>query len=257
MKTVLIKCGGSVLDELTSSFFSSLKDLEKQGYRLLFVHGGGPDINKMLDLYNIEHEFVNGLRKTTAEAMEIVEMVLSGKTNRKLAAMLNANGFKAFGLNGSDAKVLQAEFIDEEKLGFVGDIKKVNIEAISMLLNDNYTPVITPIASGENGMRLNVNADYAAVAIAKALNADHFLFVTDVDGIVIDGQVVQQIDTDEIDKYIIDKQITGGMIPKVKSAIGAIESGLQSVRIVSGKNPFFEGDQWNGTVIKAGEKVYK
>lgn len=257
MKTIVIKCGGSVMDELTPDFFESLIDLEKQGYQLIFVHGGGPDINKMLDLFQVPHEFVQGLRKTTSQALEIVEMVLSGQTNRKLVAKLQSYGLKAFGLNGSDGGVLQGEFIDQEQLGFVGDVTKVNKEVITMLLQDKYIPVITPIAVAEDGSKLNINADFAAAAVANALEVEHCIFVTDVDGIMIDGNIVLQTNTEEIDRYISEGQITGGMIPKVKSAVASIEKGIKSVMIVSGKKKFFDGVQWIGTEINAKERVLK
>ncbi|WNS76847.1 acetylglutamate kinase [Bacillus sp. DTU_2020_1000418_1_SI_GHA_SEK_038] len=257
MKTIVIKCGGSVLDELTPDFFESLIDLDKQGYKLIFVHGGGPDINKMLDLFQVPHEFVQGLRKTTSQALEIVEMVLSGQTNRKLVAKLQSYGLKGFGLNGSDGEFLQGEFIDKEQLGFVGDVTRVNKEVITMLLQDRFIPVITPIAVTEDGTKLNINADFAAAAVANALEVEHCIFVTDVDGIMIDGNLLLQTDTEEIDKYIDQGQITGGMIPKVKSAAASIEKGIKSVMIVSGKKKFFDGFQWIGTEINAKERVLK
>lgn len=255
MKTIVIKCGGSVMDELTPTFFDSLIELQKQGYHLIFVHGGGPDINKMLDLFQVPHEFVHGLRKTTAQAMEIVEMVLAGQTNRKLVAKLQMNGLKGFGLNGSDGCFLQGEFIDEENLGFVGDITKVNKDVINMLLQDDYIPVITPIAVTASGTKLNINADFAAAAIANALGVEHCIFVTDVDGIMIDGNLVLETNVSEIDEFIAEGKITGGMIPKVKSATASIEKGIKSVMVVSGKKLFFDGIQWIGTEINAKERV--
>ncbi|TCJ04438.1 acetylglutamate kinase [Cytobacillus praedii] len=257
MKTVLIKCGGSVIDELSPSFFTSLKELEKEGYHLLFVHGGGPDINALLELYQVPREFENGLRKTTAETMEIVEMVLAGKTNRTLAAKLTSHGFNAFGVNGSDGGFLQANIIDQEKLGFVGDIIKVKTDVISMLLNGRYTPVITPIATTASGVKLNINADFAAAAIANNLQVDHCIFVTDVQGIIINGELVPQLSKQEIESYIHTGLITGGMIPKVRSAVDVIEKGLQSVRIVSGKEVFFSQSKWVGTEIIAKEGILR
>lgn len=237
------------MDELTPSFFNSLKDLEKEGYQLLFVHGGGSDINQTLDLYGIPHEFENGLRKTTSKAMEIVEMVLAGKTNRKLVNMLALYGFHALGLNGSDGGCLQADFIDKEKLGFVGNIQKVNVNIISMLLREKFIPVITPIGITDNGVKLNINADFAAAAVANALRVEHCIFVTDVEGILIDGVLAHQLNTEEIDFYIKGGQITGGMIPKVTSAVAAIRKGLPSVTIVSGKKQFFKNAKLRGTAI--------
>ncbi|KQL18652.1 acetylglutamate kinase [Cytobacillus solani] len=257
MKTILIKCGGSVIDDLSTAFFNSLKDLESEGYHLLFVHGGGPDINDLLELYQVPQEYINGLRKTSAETMEIVEMVLAGKTNRTLTAKLSSHGFNAFGINGSDGGFLQADFIDQERLGFVGDIVKVKTEIISMLLNEKYTPVITPIATASNGEKLNINADFAAAAIANNLQVDHCIFVTDVQGIIINGELVSQLSKEEIESYIHADQITGGMIPKVRSAVNVIEKGLQNVRIVSGKETFFNQGHWIGTEIFAKEGILR
>src|SRR3954470_24353778 len=171
MKKIVIKCGGSILDELTSDFFSSLKQLQERGYQLIFVHGGGPDINNMLSMYQVEPEFYNGLRKTTEKTLEVVELVLSGQTNRKLVQKLTENGFQAIGLNGSDGGCLQADFIDQESLGVVGEIIEVNDKLITILLQEGLIPVVTPIAVNKNGQKLNINADYAAAAVANAVGA--------------------------------------------------------------------------------------
>ena len=238
-----------MLDELSPSFFESLMELKNDGYQLVFVHGGGPDINQQLEMHQIPRNFENGLRKTSAEALEIVEMVLAGKSNRKLTRKLDSYGFRAFGVNGSDGAFLHGDFIDKEHLGYVGHITEVNTDVLAMLLRENYTPVITPIAITNDGVKLNVNADFAAAAIAHALSVEHFLFVTDVKGIVIDEELIVQLDKEEIEGYISTEKITGGMVPKVKSCIAAIEKGLQSVRIVSGKEPFFVSGEWIGTEI--------
>jgi acetylglutamate kinase len=249
MKKILIKCGGSVLDELTPDFFNSLKALQTGGYQLIFVHGGGPDINKMLSMYQVEPEFHNGLRKTTKETLEIVELVLSGQTNRKLVGKLTENGLPAVGLNGSDGGCLQAHFIDEETLGFVGEITAVNAKLISFLMEEGYIPVVTPVAVNEEGQKLNINADYAAAAVAGAIEAEQCIFVTDVPGIMVNGEVVPQMAKAEVEGYIEDGTIYGGMIPKVTSAMSALDKGLASVMIVSGKTSFFNGTEWKGTNI--------
>lgn len=249
MKKIVIKCGGSILDELTSEFFSSLKHLQEHGYQLIFVHGGGPDINKMLSMYQVQPEFYNGLRKTTEKTLEVVELVLSGQTNRKLVQKLTKNGFQAIGLNGSDGGCLQADFIDQESLGFVGEIKEVNDQLITLLLQEGLIPVITPIAVGKSGQKLNINADYAAAAVANAVGAEQCIFVTDVAGIIVDGTVADQVEKKEVEKYIENGTIYGGMIPKVTSCLSALDKGLSSVMIVSGKATFFNGEEWNGTKI--------
>lgn len=249
MKIVVIKCGGSVLDEMASGFFSSLEELQKQGIKLVFVHGGGPDINDMLALYNVEPEFRNGLRKTGLDTLKVVELTLAGQTNRKLVSLLEENHFKAVGLNGSDASLLLAEFVNRDELGYVGEVTKVNDELINILVNENYIPVITPIGISANGEKLNINADYAAAAVAKALNAEQCLFVTNVDGVLIEGTLVDSLNENEINTYIENGEISGGMIPKVHSALAAVDKGVESVMIVSGKNQFFHNGQWRGTRI--------
>jgi len=249
MKKIVIKCGGSILDKLNSEFFASLKNLQQHGYELIFVHGGGPDINKMLSMYKVKPEFYNGLRKTTQKTLEVVELVLSGQTNRKLVQKLTENGFQAIGLNGSDGGCLQAEVIDERSLGFVGEITAVKDRLITILLQEGLIPVVTPIAVNEDGQKLNINADYAAAAVANAVGAEQCIFVTDVEGIMVDGKMIGQLEKKEVEQYIENGTIYGGMIPKVTSCLSALDKGLSSVMIVSGKALFFNGEEWKGTKI--------
>jgi acetylglutamate kinase len=255
MKYVVIKCGGSVLDELTPSFFASLAELERKGYSLVFVHGGGPDIDEMLNQLNVKPQFTNGLRKTDEQTLKVVEMILSGQTNRKLVAMLQQNQFSSFGINGSDGDCLVATYINLKELGYVGEISEVNTKLIEYIVEGNYIPVITPIAMTATGEKLNVNADYAAAAVAKALGAEQCLFVTNVDGVIIEGTIATELSNQEVDTYIELGEISGGMIPKVQSAIKAVEKGVESVMIVSGKKPFFENGKWNGTRIYREEQI--
>ncbi|PKG25515.1 acetylglutamate kinase [Niallia nealsonii] len=257
MKTILIKCGGSVIDQLTEDFFASLAELQKAGFQLVFVHGGGPDINEMLELTGVVPEFHNGLRKTTKETLNIVEMVLSGKTNRKLVHLLNSHHLKAIGINGTDNQIIQGSLIDEAALGYVGNVETVNNKLITKLLTDGLIPVITPLGITENGQILNINADYAAAAVAKSLKVEHCLFVTDVDGILIDGKVANILEQKEVHQYIEEGQITGGMIPKVTSSLAALESGLKSVMIVSGKKAIYDGQTLFGTQIVEKLEVVK
>lgn len=255
MKRILIKCGGSVLDQLSSEFFESIEELVKKGYQIVFVHGGGPDINQMLEKMNVTPVFVNGLRKTDEETLRVVEMVLSGKTNRKLVEKLTNNKLHAIGVNGSDAGLFEAEYVNKEELGFVGEIHSVNESIIKLLLSKGIIPVITPIALAQDGKKLNVNADYAAAAIANALKVEHCLFVTDVDGIRINGKILPEITMKDINYHIKSGEIYGGMIPKVQSALSALKKGVESVMIVSGKNRFFSDHNWQGTKIIGKEMV--
>ncbi|MBP3038829.1 acetylglutamate kinase [Bacillaceae bacterium Marseille-Q3522] len=256
MKLVLIKCGGSVLEKLQDEFFASIHSLQQQGYQCIFVHGGGPNITKALEAYNVQSEFVNGLRKTTADTFHVVESVLSGQTNRKLVSQLTKHGFQAIGINGSDANLLQADFINKEELGYVGEITNVEPKIIKLLLHEGYLPVVTPIAVTKNGTKLNVNADYAAAAVAHAMNVDECIFVTNVQGVLVNGKTVPVIGRKQINDYIRDGIIYGGMIPKLTSALSILEKGLQCVTIVSGKMAIYENGNWNGTKIMEREKVF-
>jgi acetylglutamate kinase len=254
LKTVVVKCGGSVLKELSDSFFSSMTSLLADGYKMVFVHGGGPEINAMLENMNIESEFKNGLRVTPKDVLEAAELVLSGSMNRKLVRLLEAHNIAAIGLQSSDQGILEADFINKEELGFVGDVTSVNKTILETILNAGLLPVLTPIAKGPNGTVLNVNADHAAGAAAHALAADHLLMVTDVDGVMNDGQLVPALTGAETKKLIESGVISGGMIPKVQTALKALES-CGHVHIVSGKKPFYEDGQWHGTQFNKEEET--
>jgi acetylglutamate kinase len=255
LKIVVIKCGGSVLDELTGDFFDSLADLMGNGYHPVIVHGGGPAITKLLDLYKIPTSFIGGLRVTCEKTMEIAEMVLSGQTNRQLCSMLSRRGFNVLGINGNDGGCLQGTYLDQDNLGFVGTVSAVKTDLIFMAVNHGYIPVITPIAAAQDGGRLNINGDYAAAAIAKALKAERCSFVTNVDGILIDGEIVSQLTDQEAEGYISDGSIYGGMVPKVKSALAAMSAGVETVMIISGKKRFYNNGSWLGTSIAAAERI--
>ncbi|MGN1401489.1 MAG: acetylglutamate kinase [Bacillus sp. (in: firmicutes)] len=250
MKTLLIKLGGSILHEVNSSFFSSLKELQAAGYKIIIVHGGGPDINHMLDLMEIEVEFHNGLRKTTKDVLSVVEMVLSGKTNRTIVSMLEQNGLSAIGLNGSDSGILTGEYIDKDSLGEVGQVKSVNDLLLRKIISMDVIPVITPLAQSEEGQLLNINADMAAGAVARAMQAECCVFVTDVGGVLNDGKVVGQLSIEETEDLIGKQIIHGGMIPKVKTCLDVLHTGIAQVRIVGGSEPFYKGKTWRGTSFK-------
>ena len=255
MKIVLIKLGGSILHEVNDSFFSSLKELQEDGYKLLFVHGGGPDINEMLDTLNIEPQFHNGLRKTTEDVLKVVELVLSGKTNRALVSLLRRNGLSAIGLQGSDVKLLEAEHIDRDNLGEVGRVTSVNTDLLSKVLAMELIPVMTPLAQAEDGKTLNINADMAAGAVAHALQAESCVFVTDVKGVLDNGRLVESMTADEAETLIEQNIIHGGMIPKVRTALEVLTTGTEEVRIVSGKEPFFSKGKWIGTSFQEKERA--
>ncbi|WP_153124889.1 acetylglutamate kinase [Peribacillus tepidiphilus] len=255
MNLLVIKLGGSTIHDVSREFFQSLKDLKASGYKMVFVHGGGPDINSMLDTFEIPVEFNEGLRKTTPEVFEIVEMVLSGKTNRLLVEMLEQNGISAIGLNGTDVKLLEAELINEEKWGLVGQISNVNTELLRSLLEKNLSPVLTPLAVTENGQKVNVNADMAAGAVAKAMKAQSCIFVTDVKGVLNGKDLIPVLNEDEAKTLMESQVISGGMIPKVKTALSVLQTGIKNVMIVSGKDYFFKNGTMIGTTFCKGEKI--
>jgi acetylglutamate kinase len=250
-ETIVVKCGGSVMSQLNDSFFQSLSRLAEQGYRVVVVHGGGPDIEGILKQLNIQSEFVNGLRKTSAEVLDVVKMVLAGKVNKQLVMSLQACGLNSVGLSGCDGMLLETEAINYEELGYVGEVVNVNDELLRHLMEKEYVPVISSIGSNKEGESFNINADLAAGAVAQALGAKQLLFVTDVQGIIKEGELLDEVTPAYIEQLINDGVIYGGMIPKVKSAIKALSSSLPKVQIVSGKSSFMNANgEWIGTTIK-------
>ncbi|MCM3651177.1 acetylglutamate kinase [Metabacillus litoralis] len=255
-KTVVLKCGGSTVHQLSDSFFQSLNALIENNWKVMIVHGGGPDITNMLKALNIETEFVKGQRKTTEAVLEIAEMVLAGKINKHLTNLLQQKGLNSIGISGSDGEMLQAEFLDKENLGLVGKVTSVNRSVVSLLMENGYIPVVAPLARTVTHDTLNVNADLAAAAIAQAVGAEKLLFVTDVPGILDESkQLIKEITPSKIQSYIEDEVITGGMIPKVQSAMTTLSDTLKEVMIVSGQQAFIENDDFKGTKIVREQEV--
>lgn len=248
---VVIKCGGSTIASLTDDFFASVNDLRKQGKKPIIVHGGGPSIKHLLDALQIESEFVDSLRNTTDEVMNVVEMVLCGKLSNLLVRGLQRSGVTAIGLTGCDGELLQAKAKDKTKFGLVGEITDVNEELLFRMLEMDIVPVIAPVAIGLDGEeRYNVNADTAAGAVAAAVSAKQLLFVTDVPGVLNGEQLIKHATTTEILSLIDSGVITGGMIPKVKAAIDSLKGDLTEVVIVSGQERLMNDSQIVGTTIK-------
>ncbi|WP_214482586.1 acetylglutamate kinase [Bacillus sp. SM2101] len=248
---IVIKCGGSVITELSAQFFKALHELQKRGKKVVIVHGGGPVINQLLSRMNIRVEFVDGLRKTTIDVLDVVEMTLAGKVNKQFVTNLSQYGLKAVGLSGCDGKMLLVKPIEFEKLGYVGEVDHVNVDLLITLLNDDYIPVVAPIGMSSQGGKYNINADSAAGSIAEALNAKQLLFVTDVPGILQNGILLEEASENQINGMISDGTIYGGMIPKVKAAIHSLSDKLQEVMIVSGKNSILSASgSLHGTKIR-------
>lgn len=247
-KTFVIKYGGSVMenDELKKKFIEDVALLKLVGINIVIVHGGGKRINAMLDKVNLDVEFVQGQRVTDENVMDIVEMVLSGSVNKDLSACLSAHGIHAVGLSGKDSNLLKAEkkYVagkDGSKLdlGYVGQIKEVNKNLLHDLINAEYVPIISPVASGFHGETFNVNADYVAGAVSGALEAEKLILLSDIKGLYKDindeDSFISEINTDTIKEYIADGTIAGGMIPKMQCCMDAIEKGAKEVAIIDGR----------------------
>ena len=252
-QTIVIKYGGSAMVDKTArkQFIKDVVLMKYIGINPVIVHGGGPEINEMLQKIGKESKFIAGNRVTDGETVEIVEMVLSGKVNKGIVADINKYGGKAIGISGKDDNMIlvRQKYIEEKSenngetkkidIGFVGEIENINTEIIKVLEKSDYIPVISSIGTDKNGQTYNINADYVAGEIAGKLNADRMIFLTDVDGILLDYHDKQTL-IDEIDVYHVNKLIekgviSGGMLPKVNTCLKAIEKGVENVIILNGK----------------------
>jgi len=246
-KTVVVKYGGNAMlnEDLKVAVMKDIVLLSTIGIRVVLVHGGGPEINKMLDRVGKESRFINGLRYTDEETMEIVEMVLSGKLNKDIVKIISQEGGRAVGLSGVDSGLLRAKKIEKDGVdfGFVGEVTQVNPEIIISLLQENFIPVISTIASGEIGDShfYNINADTAAAKIAVALKAEKFVQLTNVPGILRNmddpESLIPRIPMPNIDGLMKDGIIEGGMIPKVECCMIALKGGVPRTHIIDGRVP--------------------
>lgn len=234
MSYLVIKCGGSVLNNIHPSFYKNIVNLREQGIQPIIVHGGGPVISDLLTKLNIETKFVDGLRVTDEKVLNVVEMVLSGPMNKTIVRNLQVAGGRAIGVSGVDGKLLKAKPLQSNnKLGYVGKVENVNIEFLQYLFDEQFIPVVSPIAIDDQGQRWNINADLAAAAVAKSLKATLCL-ITNVSGVIKDDQVLNHLTPSEISSLIANAVITGGMIPKVNAAIECLEEGINDVVILNG-----------------------
>ena len=252
-QTIVIKYGGNAMVDKTArkQFIKDVVLMKYIGINPVIVHGGGPEINEMLQKIGKESKFIAGNRVTDEETVEIVEMVLSGNVNKGIVADINKYGGKAIGISGKDDNMIlvRQKYIEEKSenseeikkidIGFVGEIENINTEIIKVLEKSDYIPVISSIGTDKNGQTYNINADYVAGEIAGKLNADRMIFLTDVDGILLDYHDKQTL-IDEIDVYHVNKLIekgviSGGMLPKVNTCLKAIKKGVENVIILNGK----------------------
>jgi len=251
-KTIVVKYGGNAMtdDTLKNSFARDMVMLKLIGINPIVIHGGGPQIGEMLEKLNIQSEFVNGMRVTTTEAMDVVEMVLGGQVNKDIVNLINQNGGKAIGLTGKDGQLLHAkklhvtqqtpgmqqpEIID---IGHVGEVTRVNTQVLDMLSQSDFIPVIAPIGVGADGESYNINADLVAGKVAEVLRAEKLILLTNISGLQDkSGEVLTGLSTKEVDDLIADGTIYGGMLPKIQCALDAVHAGVTSAHIIDGRVP--------------------
>jgi acetylglutamate kinase len=248
--TVVVKYGGHAMvdEQLKTDFARDITLLKFIGLNPVVVHGGGPQINRVLDQMGIRPQFVRGMRLTDGPTMDVVEMVLGGKVNKSIVAQINQQGGKAVGLSGKDGGLIEAkkmcilhqadagsppEIIDP---GMVGEVTRIDPQIIHTLSEKGFIPIIAPVGAGTAGETYNINADLVASHIATALSAGRLILLTDVDGVMdADGGLISSIDSATISRMIADGSISGGMIPKIENALFALKNGVEKVPIINGK----------------------
>lgn len=240
--TVVIKYGGAAMidDSLASSVMQDVVLMHYVGIRPVLVHGGGPEISEAMKRLGKQPQFVQGLRVTDAETMEIVEMVLTGKTNKRLVSGIHRQGGRAVGLSGKDGQLLVANKVEGEvDLGFVGEIEQVNPEILNSLIEAGYIPVISTVGIGTEGESLNLNADHAAGALAAALGAVKLILLTDVPGVLSDQDkpesLISEMSRKQVEQMIENGRAAGGMIPKLQACLTALEGGVERAHILDGR----------------------
>ncbi len=240
-RKIVIKYGGSVMEKdiLKKAVFRDIALLASVGVRPIIVHGGGPEINNWLIKLKIKPKFEGGLRVTDEKTMEIVEMVLMGRVNKQIVRGINETGATSIGLSGLDGNLIQARKLKTSTHGFVGDITKINSSILDPLIDKGYIPVISSIGSSNNGISLNINADYVAGEIAAAINAEKLILLTDTPGILKDlnnpKSLIRNLNLKQARKYIDENIISNGMRPKTECCIRAIAQGVKATHIIDGR----------------------
>lgn len=267
-KTIVIKYGGNAMtdEHLKQSFAKDVVMLKLVGMNPVVVHGGGPQINAMLDKVGKKGEFIQGMRVTDEETMNIVGMVLGGKVNKEIVNLINQQGGKAVGLTGQDGDFIKAKKLLMEDLdnpskmldvGQVGEVTDIDPELINFLDNDDFIPVVAPIGVGKDGETYNINADVVAGKLAEVLKAEKLILLTNTSGVLNrDGELLTGLTPKEIDVLIADGTLSGGMLPKINSALDAARSGVNTVHIIDGRVEHallleVLTDEGVGTLIKA------
>ena len=249
-KTVIIKYGGNAMsdEKLKNGFARDVVLMKLVGMNPVVVHGGGPQIGELLKRIGKESEFVEGMRVTDSETMDIVEMVLGGQVNKEIVNLINKHGGSAVGLTGKDGALIQArkmvvtrnapeikvpEIID---IGHVGEVASIDTSVIDMLLKGNFIPVIAPIGVGDDGQSYNINADLVAGKLAEVMQAEKLIMLTNTAGLLDkDGKVLTGLSTSKVNQLIKDKIIAGGMLPKIRAALDAVNAGVKAAQIIDGR----------------------
>ncbi|BDA75354.1 acetylglutamate kinase [Rivularia sp. IAM M-261] len=242
-RTVVVKYGGAAMkdSELKDTVIRDIVFLSCVGLRPIVVHGGGPEINSWLDKLGIEAQFKNGLRVTDAPTMDVVEMVLVGRVNKEIVALINQAGGKAVGLCGKDGNLIKARPQGQEGIGFVGDVSGIDVTILNTLVENGYIPVVSSVAADETGQSYNINADTVAGEIAAALNAEKLILLTDTRGILENykdpSTLIPKLDIQEARDLIGTGVVAGGMIPKVNCCVRSLAQGVKAAHILDGRIP--------------------
>ena len=251
-RTIVVKYGGNAMtdEELKASFARDIVLMQAVGMRPIVVHGGGPQIGELLERLNIESKFIDGMRVTTEETMDVVEMVLGGLVNKEIVSLLNLAGGRAMGLTGKDGQFIRAKQLKIERkspeleapeiidIGHVGQVESIDTRVLTMLTESDVIPVVAPIGVGEHGESYNINADLVAGKLAEVLKAEKLMLLTNTAGVLDKhGDVVTGLVADEVNALIDDDTISGGMLPKVGCALSAVNAGVNSAHIVDGRIP--------------------
>ncbi|MGD9157565.1 MAG: acetylglutamate kinase [Desulfobacteraceae bacterium] len=249
-ETIVVKYGGNAMvdEKLKKSFALDIILMKYVGLNPVVIHGGGPQIGKFLNNLSIETEFIDGMRVTNKETMDVVEMVLVGKVNKEIVSLINQNGGQCVGLSGKDGQLITArkmKYLKEKgdnqppeiiDIGMVGEIEKINNRVLHSLIESQFIPVIAPVGVGENGETYNINADFVAGAVAASLKARKLILLTDTKGVLDKNEnLISSIKADETGQLIKDETIKGGMIPKVKCCLEALASGVNKTHIIDGR----------------------
>ena len=262
-KIIVVKYGGNAMinEEIKQQVMEDIVLLHLIGVKIVLVHGGGPEINDLMQRLGMQPKFVDGLRVTDKETVDVVQMVLAGKVNKTLVNLLEMQGGKAMGISGMDGRLIEAE-PKNEKLGFVGNITKVNITPVTDLLEKGYIPVVSTVGCDDQGNTYNINGDTAAAYIASALGAERLIMMTDIAGILADkndpSTLIPELTVKEARRLFDEGVISGGMIPKVNCCIDAIEHGVNNVIVMDGCVPHsilmeLLTNEGAGTMVKKGD----